>query len=175
MVPRTVQRDPLSGACGLMTSVAPATNANTTAPKVQRQARLISWSAAFLTGVVLSCVTGWLPTEAIARRYATPETSAATPVVALSSLPSQAQDVHRRIIAGGPFRYSKDGIVFGNRERILPRHPRGFYREYTVPTPNQRDRGARRIVCGGKDDRQPETCFYSEDHYQSFQQIDPRH
>ena len=86
----------------------------------------------------------------------------------------QAQDVHRRIHEGGPFRYGKDGSVFGNRERQLPRRPRGFYREYTVPTPGERDRGARRIVCGGKEVRQPETCFYTRDHYATFQQIDPR-
>jgi ribonuclease T1 len=123
---------------------------------------------------LLSCVTGWLPSEALARRHDTPETSVTTSVVALSSLPSQAQDVHRRIQVGGPFRYGKDGTVFGNRERLLPRQPRGYYREYTVPTPGERDRGARRIVCGGKDDRRPETCFFTKDHYQSFQQIDPR-
>ncbi len=96
-------------------------------------------------------------------------------VVALTALPRQAQDVHQRILAGGPFRYEKDGTVFGNRERLLPRQPRGFYREYTVPTPGERDRGARRIVCGGKEVRQPETCFYTRDHYASFQTIDPRH
>lgn len=96
-------------------------------------------------------------------------------VVALSTLPRQAQDVHQRILAGGPFRYEKDGVVFGNRERLLPRRSRGFYREYTVPTPGERDRGARRIVCGGKEVRQPETCFYTGDHYASFQTIDPRH
>jgi ribonuclease T1 len=133
------------------------------------------WPAAFFAGIVLSCVTGWLPPEALARRPDIPQTSATTTVVALSSLPSQAQDVHRRILAGGPFRYDKDGTVFGNRERLLPRQPRGFYREYTVPTPGLRHRGARRIVCGGKDDRQPETCFYTKDHYQSFMQIDARH
>ncbi|MBH2016123.1 MAG: ribonuclease N1 [Burkholderiales bacterium] len=93
--------------------------------------------------------------------------------VALTRLPPQAQDTHRRIHAGGPFRYDKDGSVFGNRERLLPRRPRGFYREYTVPTPGERDRGARRIVCGGKEVRQPETCFYTRDHYASFQLIDP--
>ena len=104
------------------------------------------------------------------------ETQAAqrSQVIALSELPVQAQDVHRRVHEGGPFRYSKDGSVFGNRERLLPRRPRGFYREYTVPTPGERDRGARRIVCGGKEVRQPETCFYTRDHYATFQQIDPR-
>ncbi|MCH8179483.1 MAG: ribonuclease N [Proteobacteria bacterium] len=94
--------------------------------------------------------------------------------VALTALPRQAQDVYQRILAGGPFRYEKDGVVFGNRERLLPRRPRGFYREYTVPTPGERDRGARRIVCGGKEVRQPETCFYSGDHYASFRTIDPQ-
>ena len=119
------------------------------------------------------------PVEAFTQalnRQGGPETEQAQrgQVIALSELPAQAQDVHRRIHEGGPFRYSKDGSVFGNRERLLPRRPRGFYREYTVPTPGERDRGARRIVCGGKEVRQPETCFYTRDHYASFQQIDPR-
>lgn len=94
-------------------------------------------------------------------------------VIALTALPVQGQDVYRRILAGGPFKYSKDGTVFGNRERLLPGQPRGFYREYTVPTPGSRDRGARRIVCGGEIVKRPETCFYTKDHYQSFQKIDP--
>lgn len=108
-------------------------------------------------------------------RHAPAAVGQTTAVVALTALPRQAQDVHQRILAGGPFRYEKDGTVFGNRERLLPRQPRGFYREYTVPTPGERDRGARRIVCGGKEVRQPETCFYTRDHYASFQTIDPRH
>jgi ribonuclease T1 len=95
--------------------------------------------------------------------------------IGLSQLPLQAQDVHRRILAGGPFKYAKDGTVFGNRERALPRKPRGFYHEYTVPTPGSRTRGARRIVCGGEVVQIPETCFYTEDHYSSFKTIDPRH
>jgi ribonuclease T1 len=94
--------------------------------------------------------------------------------VALTALPLQAQDVYQRILTGGPFRYEKDGVAFGNRERLLPRQRRGFYREYTVPTPGEHDRGARRIVCGGKEVRQPETCFYSGDHYASFRAIDPQ-
>ncbi len=94
--------------------------------------------------------------------------------VALSALPPQGQDVYQRILSGGPFRYDKDGVVFGNRERILPRQERGFYREYTVPTPGSRNRGARRIVCGGKFLKSPETCFYTKDHYLSFQKIDPQ-
>jgi ribonuclease T1 len=94
-------------------------------------------------------------------------------VLGLTQLPTQGQEVYRRILAGGPFRYSKDGTVFGNREARLPRKTRGYYHEYTVPTPGSRDRGARRIVCGGEIVQSPETCFYTQDHYQSFQKIDP--
>ena len=135
--------------------------------------RLTRRSVGALVGVALICAIGGLASEALARRQAYTQDIDAASTVPLSSLPDQAQDVHRRILAGGPFRYTKDGVVFGNRERILPRQQRGFYHEYTVPTPGERDRGARRIVCGGKDDRKPETCFYSKDHYQSFQPIDP--
>ena len=92
--------------------------------------------------------------------------------VELSSLPREAQQTQRLILVGGPFPYPrKDGIVFGNRERSLPRHERGFYREYTVPTPGSRDRGARRIICGGRQPTQPEACFYTDDHYASFKRI----
>lgn len=93
-------------------------------------------------------------------------------VVALAALPVQAQDTYRLILAGGPFPYPrKDGSVFGNRERLLPRHPRGYYLEYTVPTPGSRNRGARRIVCGGKVPTSPEACYYTQDHYASFRRI----
>ncbi len=92
--------------------------------------------------------------------------------VALSSLPKEAQQTQRLIHAGGPFPYPhKDGTVFGNRERALPRSERGFYREYTVPTPGARDRGARRIICGGRQPTQPEACYYTGDHYASFKRI----
>lgn len=91
--------------------------------------------------------------------------------VPLASLPAEARTTHRLILAGGPFPYRKDGTVFGNRERLLPRAQRGFYREYTVPTPGSRDRGARRIVCGGERPTAPEACFYTADHYASFKLI----
>ena len=91
--------------------------------------------------------------------------------IARSELPAEGQETYRLILAGGPFPYEKDGVVFGNRERLLPRHPRGYYREYTVSTPGSRDRGARRIVCGGWQASHPEACFYSSDHYANFRQI----
>ncbi|MBA4111043.1 MAG: ribonuclease [Leptothrix sp. (in: Bacteria)] len=132
-------------------------------------------SASLLTSVALldaSVSSAWArstPTASV------PSLVDGSSAIGLSQLPRQAQDVHRRILAGGPFKYAKDGIVFGNRERALPRKPRGFYHEYTVPTPGLRTRGARRIVCGGEVVQIPETCFYTEDHYSSFKTIDPRH
>ena len=91
--------------------------------------------------------------------------------VALAELPKEAQTTQRLIRAGGPFPYPKDGIVFGNRERVLPAEPRGFYREYTVKTPGARDRGARRIVCGGREPARPVACYYTGDHYSTFRLI----
>ena len=91
--------------------------------------------------------------------------------VALTELPREAQQTEMLIRAGGPFPYARDGTAFGNRERLLPRRVRGHYREYTVPTPGARNRGARRIVCGGAEIRQPEACYYTDDHYTSFRRI----
>ncbi len=88
-----------------------------------------------------------------------------------AALPPEASDTQRLIRAGGPFPYAKDGSVFGNRERLLPSQARGYYREYTVPTPGSRDRGARRIVCGGQPATAPEACYYTDDHYASFRLI----
>ena len=98
-------------------------------------------------------------------------TVADTPTVALSQLPPQAQETAALIRRGGPFPYSKDWSVFFNREGQLPRQSRGYYREYTVVTPSARDRGARRIVCGGQAPTAPDACFYTADHYASFQRI----
>lgn len=92
-------------------------------------------------------------------------------VVSLNSLPPQARTTYQLVLQGGPFPYDKDGSVFGNRERLLPLQTRGFYREYTVKTPGERSRGARRIVCGGEEPRLPKQCFYTQDHYASFREI----
>jgi ribonuclease T1 len=94
--------------------------------------------------------------------------------VALHALPPQAQQTLTLIRRGGPFPFRKDGAVFGNRERLLPRRPRGYYTEYTVPTPGSRDRGARRIVAGKGTSGDPSTSgeyYYTDDHYQSFRRI----
>ena len=94
-----------------------------------------------------------------------------TAPIALQDLPKEGQETYLLIRQGGPFRYEKDGVVFGNRERLLPAASRGFYREYTVRTPGEKTRGARRIVCGGEEPRLPKKCFYTQDHYASFREI----
>lgn len=93
-------------------------------------------------------------------------------VIRLNGLPEQATQIHALIHQGGPFASEKDGVVFGNRERILPSKTRGYYREYTVPTPGLRHRGKRRMVCGGLP-RTPDICYYTADHYASFRRIEP--
>ena len=115
---------------------------------------------------------GALTTGAALAKESTPASNDVA-TVRLSDLPPQAQTVERLIHAGGPFPNAKDGSVFGNRERILPARPRGEYREYTVRTPGARDRGARRIVCGGRQATAPDTCYYTDDHYASFRRIVP--
>jgi ribonuclease T1 len=94
----------------------------------------------------------------------------AGPEVELRQLPREARETLALIRGGGPFPYDKDGTVFGNRERLLPRQPRGYYTEYTVKTPGSRDRGARRIVAGG-DARTSGEYWYTDDHYRSFRRI----
>ncbi len=96
------------------------------------------------------------------------------PDIPAAALPREAQATLAQIKAGGPFAYAKDGSVFGNRERLLPSRPRGYYREFTVPTPGARDRGARRIVAGAGtagDARASGEYYYTEDHYNSFRRI----
>ncbi len=102
-----------------------------------------------------------------------PEQPLPAATVALVALPLEAQATYRLIHQGGPFPYQRDGTVFFNRERLLPTQPRGHYREYTVRTPGVSHRGARRIVCGGRPPSQPEACWYTADHYNSFRRIQP--
>ena len=87
-------------------------------------------------------------------------------VISVSQLPPEARQTLRLVQVGGPFPYSKDGAVFGNRERLLPRKPRGYYREFTVPTPGSRNRGPRRIIAGRDGE-----YYYTDDHYRRFKRI----
>lgn len=86
--------------------------------------------------------------------------------ILLAQLPAEARQTLMLIRRGGPFLHVKDGSTFGNREGLLPRQPRGYYREYTVPTPGLGHRGARRIVAGRGGD-----FWYTADHYRSFLRI----
>jgi ribonuclease T1 len=128
---------------------------------------LRKWGFAFVAAAALLGGMGWEP----AWSRAPADAPAALLEVPLSALPAPAQSTERLIRAGGPFPYEKDGSVFFNRERLLPVRERGHYREYTVPTPGRRDRGAQRIVCGGKPPTNPEVCYYTSDHYASFSRI----
>jgi ribonuclease T1 len=89
--------------------------------------------------------------------------------MSFADLPPQAQQTLMLIKQGKPLPYAKDGAVFGNYERVLPRHQRGYYHEYTVKTPGARNRGARRIIVGGSGESRE--YFYTEDHYVSFKRI----
>lgn len=84
----------------------------------------------------------------------------------LAELPAEARQTLQLIKRGGPFPYARDGISFGNREGLLPSQPRNYYREFTVPTPGFKHRGARRIIAGKAAD-----YWYTEDHYRSFKRI----
>jgi ribonuclease T1 len=106
---------------------------------------------------------------ALASLWTVPEASArepGLPVVAVADLPPDAQKTINLIRAGGPFPYERDGAVFVNFERLLPRRDRGYYREYTVRTPGLKHRGARRIVVGRGGE-----MYYTDDHYRSFRRV----
>lgn len=88
------------------------------------------------------------------------------PTVQVRDLPPQAAQTLALIDKGGPYPYRQDDTVFGNLEGHLPKHPRGYYHEYTVPTPGSSDRGARRLIVGRDGD-----VYYTADHYDSFRQV----
>lgn len=124
--------------------------------------RLLAWLVllAALIGCTAPVTTGTAGTS-------TAEPVHGLPVVALADLPPEAAATVGLIKAGGPFPYRQDGAVFENREGLLPDGPAGTYHEYTVPTPGEGDRGARRIVTGPDD-----AMYWTADHYASFAWID---
>ncbi|MGQ2979529.1 MAG: ribonuclease domain-containing protein [Polaromonas sp.] len=129
-----------------------------------------SWAGWRLALTVMLTVlgTGFSPAVVQAKG---PVTDSRTGTVVFDELPVQGRKVVKLIYQGGPFRYDKDGSVFGNREKLLPASNRSYYREYTVQTPGERSRGARRIVCGGFVPTMPDACYYTDDHYASFRRI----
>lgn len=130
----------------------------------------MSWlnrSKLVLTGLTLAATlfVGWVQSKA-------PPPVGHQSTISLAELPDPGAEIYTRIHQGGPFASEKEGSVFGNRERLLPAQKRGFYREYTVPTPGLSHRGIKRIVCGGQA-KTPEVCYYTADHYDSFRRIEP--
>ena len=125
-----------------------------------------------LVGGLLSATVNQTPTGDDAT---TPSTVSAPPVtqasdlppIAYSELPTEGQNTLQLIGAGGPYPYARDGVVFENREGLLPEEPQGYYKEYTVATPGESGRGARRIIVGG--DRV--VAYYTDDHYESFREV----
>ena len=97
---------------------------------------------------------------------AAPANASGLAAISESALPVEARKTLALIRKGGPYSYSQDDQAFGNFERILPRKASGYYREYTVPTPGESDRGARRIVAGAGGEK-----YYTQDHYDSFKFI----
>lgn len=131
-------------------------------------ARFAAVRLALSSFLLAAAVTGWAPAEA--RTGSDSEVQATAQTIQVAQLPAAGKATFELIRTGGPFPYEKDGTVFRNRERLLPGSARGYYREYTVKTPGARNRGARRIVCGGPATR-PDACYYSADHYASFRKI----
>jgi ribonuclease T1 len=124
---------------------------------------------------VLAALTWWVQGGSSTDSSGSPglpgDTHGSLATIAVAELPAQAQDTLRLIDAGGPFPYDRDGVVFENREGLLPPESSGYYHEYTVPTPGSDDRGARRIITGG-DVVAPTDYYWTDDHYRSFERID---
>jgi ribonuclease T1 len=124
--------------------------------------RVMSRIAQVLVALLLALAGFSAAAPAFSRTSAEPVAA----VVAFAELPGEARETVLLIRRGGPFPYDRDGVVFGNFERRLPPRERGYYREYTVPTPGIRHRGARRVVAGRSGE-----LYYSDDHYRSFRRI----
>jgi ribonuclease T1 len=131
-----------------------------TSTSLVRRSVLIGW---LVSGLLAQCY--WLPAHADGA-MAPAWSESLTAEIAVAELPREAQQTLALIKDGGPFPYERDGSLFSNRERILPNRPRGYYREYTVPTPGAKNRGARRIIAGSDGE-----YFYTDDHYRTFRLI----
>lgn len=98
------------------------------------------------------------------------KTGTTLPEIQVASLPPEAQKTLTLIHRGGPFPYSRDGVVFGNYEGLLPKQKRGYYHEFTVKTEGTRNRGPRRIIVGGEPTVSKD-LYYTDDHYATFKRI----
>ncbi|MFF4413283.1 ribonuclease domain-containing protein [Streptosporangium sp. NPDC001559] len=139
-------------------------------------AALVSSAVLSLVMALSGCTTTKQPARASSAPAASPtkrpgsQAEGTMPTRTLSALPPEAAATWKRIRQGGPFPYSRDGVVFQNRERRLPIRQQGYYHEYTVPTPGSRDRGARRLISGDG----TRELYYTGDHYRTFVIVDVR-
>ncbi|MEV7564281.1 ribonuclease domain-containing protein [Streptomyces tanashiensis] len=125
--------------------------------------------SSLLLGAPATAAPAPAPVAAVSAATVTPAAAlASVGDICYSDLPAQAYDTLRLIDAGGPFPYRQDGVVFQNREGVLPAHSAGYYHEYTVKTPGVSTRGARRIVTGSA----AEEDYYTSDHYATFDLVD---
>lgn len=86
------------------------------------------------------------------------------------------------VYQGNSLPFPKDGVVFENRQKLLPDKPLGYYHEYTVlppkgtpynvtigeqtfsiEVPPSGNRGAERLIIGGG-----AVLYYTPDHYKTF-------
>ncbi|WBQ02618.1 ribonuclease domain-containing protein [Kribbella sp. CA-293567] len=133
-------------------------------PKVVRAVAVVVIALMVIT--LAASLIGCSPSGTATQDRPTKDPVSGLPYVAVADLPKEGQQTLELIDKGGPYPYGKDGATFGNFEKILPKQNRGYYREFTVKTPGERDRGARRIVTGQGDER-----YYTDDHYKSFRRI----
>jgi len=128
--------------------------------------KLLITGVVVLLGLLLVISSAWAHSGNAQRAFQANTKKTAIDIVSIRDLPPEVRTTLQRIKAGGAFPFAKDGVVFGNREHILPRRKHGYYREYTVPTPHVKNRGARRIIEGLSNE-----YYYTDDHYRSFRQI----
>ncbi|MEU3524866.1 ribonuclease domain-containing protein [Streptomyces sp. NPDC038707] len=128
--------------------------------------RVLAGVLVCLTVLLAGCSGGSPPASPASPGASAPAWAHGMATVPASRLPAEARRTLDLIDRGGPFPYAQDGSVFGNFERHLPGHRRGYYHEYTVKTPGSRDRGARRLVTG-----QGGEVYYTDDHYDSFRAV----
>ena len=133
-------------------------------PRIARVSALSALSLTLLVGGPAAIAQA----TADAPKVSAPAASAPADVgkICETKLPEEAHETLDLIDKGGPYPYPQDGTVFENREGILPDQESGYYHEFTVKTPGENDRGARRIVTGKGDER-----YYTDDHYKSFRRI----
>lgn len=149
-----------------------STNSNQSSKQINKQnnskQKINNWSAAIfgLLGLLAVIYFGFIALQP----SLSPEDALSTTSTTAITGDVQVDNTLALIQQGGPYPYpDKDGTTFGNRENRLPAEARGYYREYTVPTPGVAHRGAKRIVTGGN----PPTVYYlTLDHYDSFGKLE---